>query len=191
MVALAADPSTTNTAYVRTLSKSNSPSLNFDARPSLFSFSIIVPSEVPVPVVTVVLVTSVSSEVVVAPILRIVGADIVERANEGIGPTTDIRLGTSEVGDGSSSRMEMRLPTPKAETAGEMGKPVPPVRRPEREPERREPELAVWARECADGREEFEPERSWKCLEDVGAEPEDGLKCDCMECSEPCSESIG
>jgi len=133
----------TSAAYILTLSKSNSPSLNLDAKLSVFSLSIN-SSEVPEPAVTVVLVTSVSSETVVAPTLRIVGADIAERANEGMGPRTDIRLGPSEVGDGSSSTVEMRPesvpPPPNAEIAGEMG---PPMRRPKEEPERREPELSV------------------------------------------------
>lgn len=67
---------------------------------------------------------------------------------------------------------------PKAETEGEIG----PWRRPneEREPERNEPELScTW--DCADGREELEPEGTWA---DIGAEPEEheyGLKCECSE----------
>jgi len=99
-------------------------------------------------VVVVVLVTSVSSEVVVAPTLRIVGV-VIECANDGMGPNTDTRFGPSEAGDGSSSKTESRPDStvpPNAETEGETG---PPCRRPneEREPERREPELVVWTRE--------------------------------------------
>lgn len=46
----------------------------------------------PVPAVTVVRVTSVSSDVVVAPTLRIVGARTECAVNDGIGPNTETRL---------------------------------------------------------------------------------------------------
>lgn len=46
----------------------------------------------PVPAVSVVRVTSVSSDVVVAPTLRIVGARTECAVNDGIGPSTETRL---------------------------------------------------------------------------------------------------
>ena len=172
--------------YTLRLSKSKVPNRNFDSSSSRLSL----PNDVAsvLTVLTVVRVTSVSSEVVVAPTLRIVGV-VVECANEGMGPNIDTRFGPSGVGNGSSSNGESRpdpVVLPKAETEGEIG---PSCRRPneEREPERMEPELAVCMREWADWREELEPEGTW---EDIGTEPEEreyGLK---AECSEPRSETI-
>lgn len=90
-------------------------------------------ASVPVVIVVVVVrVTSVSSEVVVAPTLRIVGA-VVECANDGMGPNTDTRFGPSEASDENSSKTESRpdsTATPKAETEGETGA---PFRRPNEE----------------------------------------------------------
>lgn len=133
--------------HILTLSKSNSPNWNFDnpsSRHSLFNDV----ASVPTVNVVVVRVTSVSSEVVVAPTLRIVGA-VVEWANEGMGPNTDTRFEPSQVGSGSSSKVESRpdsVVPPKADTEGETG---PPCRRPneEREPERTELEFTVGTRE--------------------------------------------
>lgn len=104
-------------------SKSNAPNRNPDkssSSMSLFSDVTSVPANVVV----------VSSEVVVAPTLRIVGA-IVECAKDGMGPSTETRFCPS--GDGSSSKAESRPDSavpPKAETEGETG---PPCRRPNEE----------------------------------------------------------
>lgn len=107
--------------YILALSKSNAPKWNFENSSSWLSLFNDVASVPAVNVVVVIRVTSVSSELVVAPTLRIVGA-IVECANEGMGPNTDMRFGPSEVGDGSSSKTESRpgsVVPPKAETEGE------------------------------------------------------------------------
>jgi hypothetical protein len=47
-----------------------------------------------------------------------------------------------------------------------------------------------------EGREEFDPERLKTQVEDAGAEPEDeraeyGLRCEHIECKDPCSETKG
>jgi len=46
---------------------------------------------------------------------------------------------------------------PNAERAGETGRPLPPPRSRENEPERREPELAVGTLDCAEGRDDADP----------------------------------
>jgi len=121
-----------------------------------------------------------------------VSTAVVSEPNDLTVPSLKCAIGS---GDGKGGPGSPRLGGPNAESVGDA--PCSRLRSSDemlRDAAREYPLPIVRAAEKADGREDAEPvDCDWSCRE-AGAEPEDrndiGLKSECVEYSEPCSDAM-